>query len=110
MVWGHDPDREGTLIWKAQLVPKLALGMITFGGAADDQNAYFGLRTGGVAAVRLPDGEKRWFTPVPRPATPGPRAETAPLTALPGVVFSPSWERVVRAVSSQGVHLLLQSN
>ncbi len=42
MVWGHDPDRDGTVVWKAQLVKKLALGMITFGGAADDQNAYFG--------------------------------------------------------------------
>src|ERR1700676_5561670 len=45
MVWGHDPDREGTVVWKAQLVKKLALGMITFGGAADEQNASFGLRT-----------------------------------------------------------------
>ncbi len=41
MVWGHDPDREGTVAWKAQLVKKLALGMITFGGASDDQNLSF---------------------------------------------------------------------
>ena len=67
MVWGHDPDREGTVVWKAQLVQKLALGMITFGGAADEQNAYFGLRTGGVAAVQLDTGERKWFTPI----TPG---------------------------------------
>ena len=50
MVWGHDPDQKGKLLWKTQLVDKLALGMITFSGAADDQNAYFGLRSGGVAA------------------------------------------------------------
>ena len=74
MVWAHDPDQQGKLLWKAQLVDKLALGMITFGGAADEQNAYFGLRSGGIAAVSLKTGEKKWFTPLPgaasrRPAT-----------------------------------------
>lgn len=110
MVWGHDPDQEGTVLWKTQLVTKLALGMITFGGAADDQSAYFGLRTGGVAAVRLTDGEKRWFTPVEGPAGPGPRGETAALTAIPGVIFSTSWEGVVRAFSSEDGHLLWEYN
>ena len=56
------------MLWKTQLVDKLALGMITFGGAADDQNAYFGLRSGGIAAVSLKTGEKKWFTPAPRSA------------------------------------------
>ena len=72
MVWGHDPDRDGMVVWKAQLVQKLALGMITFGGAADDQNAYFGLRTGGVAAVQMDTGAQKWFTPVPPTARAGP--------------------------------------
>ena len=110
MVWGHDPDQEGTVLWKTQLVAKLALGMITFGGAADDQSAYFGLRTGGVAAVRLTNGEKQWFTPIEGPAAPGPRGETAALTAIPGVIFSNSWEGVVRAFSSDNGHLLWEYN
>jgi polyvinyl alcohol dehydrogenase (cytochrome) len=110
MVWGHDPDQEGTVLWKAQLVTKLALGMITFGGAADERNAYFGLRTGGVAAVQMATGEKRWFTPVEGPSAPGPRGETAALTAIPGVVFSNSWEGVVRAFSSDDGHLLSEYN
>ena len=110
MVWGHDPDQEGTVVWKSQLVTKLALGMITFGGAADDQSAYFGLRSGGVAAVRLTNGEKQWFTPIEGPATPGPRGETAALTAIPGVIFSTSWEGVVRAFSSEDGHLLWEYN
>jgi polyvinyl alcohol dehydrogenase (cytochrome) len=110
MVWGHDPDQEGTVLWKTQLVTKLALGMITFGGAADEQSAYFGLRTGGVAAVRLTNGEKQWFTPVQGPAAPGPRGETAALTAIPGVIFSNSWEGVVRAFSSEDGHLLWEYN
>lgn len=110
MVWGHDPDQEGTVVWKTQLVPRLALGMITFGGAADEQNTYFGLRTGAVAAVQLATGEKRWVTPVEAPSTSGPRGETAAITAIPGVIFSGSWEGVLRAFSSDDGHLLWEYN
>ena len=110
VVWGHDPDQEGTVLWKTQLVQKLAIGMITFGGAADEQSAYFGLRTGAAAAVQLATGEKRWATPVEGPSAPGPRGETAALTAIPGVIFSGSWEGVVRAFSSDDGHLLWEYN
>jgi polyvinyl alcohol dehydrogenase (cytochrome) len=110
MVWGHDPDREGTLVWKQQLVPKLALGMITFGGAADDQSAYFGLRTGGVAAVQLDSGEKRWFTPIAPLPGPGPRGETSAITAIPGVIFSGGWDGVLRAFATSDGHLLWEYN
>jgi polyvinyl alcohol dehydrogenase (cytochrome) len=110
MVWAHDPDQEGTVLWKAQLVTKLALGMITFGGAADDQNAYFGLRSGGIAAVQLTTGERRWFTPIEGPATPGARGENAALSAAPGVVFSDGWDGVVRAFSTDDGKLLWEYN
>jgi polyvinyl alcohol dehydrogenase (cytochrome) len=110
MVWGHDPDREGTLVWKAQLVPKLALGMITFGGAADDQSAYFGLRTGGVAAVQLDSGEKRWFTAITPPPGTGPRGETAAISAMPGVIFSGGWDGVLRAFATSDGHPLWEYN
>ena len=119
MVWGHDPDREGAVVWKTQLVEKLALGMITFGGAADDQNAYFGLRTGGVAAVHLGNGAKKWFTPLTGPTTPGsaedtgvPAAtgETAAITAIPGVVFSGGWDGMLRALSTDDGHVLWDYN
>jgi len=110
MVWGHDPDRDGTVAWKAQLVKKLALGMITFGGAADDQNAYFGLRTGGVAAVKLDTGEQKWFTPIPPPPGPGAKGETAAITAIPGAVFSGGWDGMLRAFSTEDGHLLWEYN
>jgi polyvinyl alcohol dehydrogenase (cytochrome) len=119
MVWAHDPDRQGAVVWKAQLVEKLALGMITFGGAADEQKAYFGLRTGGVAAVQLATGERRWFTPVRRleaaapsgeAGVPSPTGETAALTAIPGVVFSGGWDGVLRAFSSEDGRLLWEYN
>ncbi len=110
MVWGHDPDREGTVVWKAQLVPKLALGMITFGGAADQQNAYFGLRTGGVAAVQIATGKREWFTPIPPPEGVRSNGETAAITAIPGVVFSGGWDGKLRAFSSSDGHLLWEYN
>ena len=111
MVWAHDPDREGKVLWKTQLVDKLALGMITFGGAADDQNAYFGLRSGGVAAVSLKTGEKEWFTPLPgqRPGGP-PQGQTAALTVIPGVVFSGGWDGILRAFSAEDGHEIWEVN
>jgi len=110
MVWGHDPDREGTVVWKAQLVKKLALGMITFGGAADDQNAYFGLRTGGVAAVNINTGEQKWFTPIAPTPGPGPKGETSAITAIPGAIFSGGWDGMLRAFSTEDGHLLWEYN
>lgn len=111
MVWAHDPDQQGKLLWKVQLVDKLALGMITFGGAADDQNAYFGLRTGGIAAVSLKTGEKKWFTPLPGQHAGAPNlGQTAALTVIPGVVFSGGWDGILRAFSAQNGHEIWEIN
>ncbi|PYU19890.1 MAG: cytochrome C oxidase Cbb3 [Acidobacteria bacterium] len=111
MVWAHDPDQNGKLLWKVQLVDKLALGMITFGGAADDQNAYFGLRSGGIAAVSLKTGEKKWFTPLPGQVPRGPeQGQTAALTVIPGVVFSGGWDGILRAFSTEDGHQIWEVN
>ena len=111
MVWGHDPDQNGKLLWKVQLVDKLALGMITFGGAADDQNAYFGLRSGGIAAVSLKTGEKKWFTPLPGQKPGGPfQGQTAALTVIPGVVFSGAWDGTLRALSTEDGKVIWEIN
>jgi polyvinyl alcohol dehydrogenase (cytochrome) len=108
IVWGHDPDKEGAVVWKAQLVEKLARGEITFGGAADGEKAYFGLK-GGIAAVQVSSGDKKWFTPIEAPKDPALRnGETAALTAIPGVVFSGGWDGVVRALSTEDGHVLWQ--
>ena len=44
------------------------------------------------------------------PSGSGPRGETAALTAIPGVIFSGSWEGVVRAFSSDDGRLLWEYN
>jgi polyvinyl alcohol dehydrogenase (cytochrome) len=109
IVWAHDPDKQGAVVWKIQLVEELTRGAITFGGAADDQNAYFGLSTGGIAAVQLTTGEKKWFTPIAR--TQGQRGgQTAALTSIPGVVFSGGLDGMLRAFSTADGHPLWQYN
>jgi polyvinyl alcohol dehydrogenase (cytochrome) len=111
IVWGHDPDKQGQVVWKNQLVEKVAIGIITFGGAADEQNAYFGLRTGGIAALDLKTGEKKWLTPIPVSQTPGlGGGETAALTAIPGAIFSSGQDGVLRAFATADGHALWEYN
>jgi polyvinyl alcohol dehydrogenase (cytochrome) len=61
MVWAHDPDQKGALVWKSDI----SRGQIVFGGAADNDTAYFAMRGGTVAAVRISDGIEKWATYVP---------------------------------------------
>jgi polyvinyl alcohol dehydrogenase (cytochrome) len=107
MVWGHDIDNRGAVVWKAQLVDKRALGMSTSGGAADDQHDYFGLRNGGVASVQLATGEKKWSTPEDDShSTIQLHGQTAAVTAIPGVVFSGGWDGMLQAYSTDDGRLL----
>ena len=50
-----DPDNKGAIVWKTDLAdgPAGAGGQIMWGGAADDQNVYYSLQTGGVAAKNV---------------------------------------------------------
>ena len=91
--------RDGKVIWKATLVEKLARGEITFGGAADDQKAYFGTRSGAIWALDLKTGEKKWSTPI-APTPQRQSGQTAALTVIPGVVFSGGQDGVLRALST----------
>ncbi len=111
IVWGHDPDKQGAVEWKVQLSKELARGMITFGGAADEQTAYFGLRSGGIGAIDISNGEKKWFTPIAIPQEPKLRGgQTAALTEIPGVVFSDGQDGVVRAFAAEDGHQLWEYN
>ena len=113
-VWAHDPDNRGALLWRTALVnnTKEFGGKIVWGGAADEQNVYFGLGSGGVAAVQLKDGDPRWFATLD--AAPGiePRLQRhdGPLTAIPGVIFSGGWDGVLRALSAADGHILWEYN
>jgi polyvinyl alcohol dehydrogenase (cytochrome) len=112
-VWAHDPDQKGAVVWRTALVDNTTEfgGKIVWGGAADDQNAYFGLGPGGIAAVQLRDGERKWFTPlIPAPALAAHPGQEGPLTAVPGIVFSGGWDGVLRALSAGNGHVLWEYN
>ncbi len=113
-VWAHDPDNKGAVLWRTAVVnnTKEFGGKIVWGGAADEQNAYFGLGTGGIAALQLKDGDPRWFATLD--AAPGIdpklRRHDGPLTVIPGVVFSGGWDGVLRALSVVDGHVLWEYN
>lgn len=112
-VWAHDPDKQGAVVWRTALVNDTTQfgGKIIWGGASDGQNAYFGLGTGGVAAVQLRDGEKRWFNPLPPAAAMAQHSgEDGPITAIPGVVFSGGWDGVVRALAASDGKVIWEYN
>jgi polyvinyl alcohol dehydrogenase (cytochrome) len=112
-VWAYDPDQQGAVVWKTALTSNTTEfgGKIVWGGAADDQAAYFGLGTGGIAAVQLREGERKWFTPLePAPAVARHAGQDGPLTAIPGVVFSGGWDGVLRALSSGDGRVLWEYN
>jgi len=110
--YGLDPDNEGKLLWKFQAGKGSALGGIEWGSAADDQNAYIpvsdvlapGNEAGGLFALKLATGEKVWHTPAPKLECTGGRgctgAQSAPVSVIPGVVFSGSVDGHLRAYST----------
>jgi len=107
LVWAHDPDRKGAVVWKTNTAEQKPgfTGQIVWGGAADDENAYFGLSSGGVVALRLTDGARRWFAPL-EPAAGRKAGREAALSLIPGVVLSTGWDGVVHALSSADGHVL----
>ncbi len=112
-VWAHDPDQKGAVVWRTALVNNTTEfgGKIVWGGAADEEAAYFGLGPGGIAAVQLRDGERRWFASL-EPAAPvaqHPGHEGA-LTAIPGIVFSGAWDGVLRALSTSDGKVIWEYN
>ncbi|HEY6922356.1 MAG TPA: PQQ-binding-like beta-propeller repeat protein, partial [Steroidobacteraceae bacterium] len=92
-----DPDKQGEPAWHMNVVGPSATeealranggknqGPI-WGGAVDDSFAYFGLNAGGVAAVRLQDGQRIWYMPLSS-TTEKKVAHSAAATVIPGVVF-----------------------
>ncbi|MGZ6013133.1 MAG: outer membrane protein assembly factor BamB family protein [Caulobacteraceae bacterium] len=101
-VWALDPARKGAIVWRANLAlaPPDARGELVWGGASDGSSAYFGLTSGGFAAVDLKDGAVRWRQTVP--LAPG-RAKglSGAVSVTPGAMLSGGWDGVVRAVSTE---------
>jgi polyvinyl alcohol dehydrogenase (cytochrome) len=102
-----DPDRNGALLWKVNVVPAPpgdpnSLMAITrgifWGGAADDRNVYYGVQSGGVVAVDLATGKLLWHSTFAKAGRPASNAAAA--TAISGVVFVAGSDGGLHALST----------
>lgn len=97
MVWAHDPDNKGALVWRSDV----SRGQIVFGGAIDEDTAYFAFRNGGVAALRLSDGIEKWYTPITaQPSMSTHAGFSAAVSVVPGVVFAAGLDGMVYAFNA----------
>jgi polyvinyl alcohol dehydrogenase (cytochrome) len=111
MTYALDPDKEGAIVWEYRAGRGSAVGGV-WGGAVDQQNAYFGVSDyntpapGGLHAVSLATGQRVWMTPPAVPKLCGAErncssAQSAALTVIPGVLFSESADGGVRAYNTR---------
>lgn len=127
MVHALDPDQKGAVLWQTRASEGSALGGSQWGSASDGEKMYVaisdismgakpdstvpqGFRTfldpgkgGGLHALDLRTGKIAWSAK-PAPCTPGRTncspAQSAAVTAIPGVVFSGSVDGHLRAYST----------
>jgi polyvinyl alcohol dehydrogenase (cytochrome) len=125
VAYGIDPDNRGKVLWQSRLGKGGTVGGIQWGSATDGRNMYAAIsdiefhntrvnggndavsevdptKGGGIFALRVDNGERIWQTPPPgcgtrRPCSP---AQSAAVTAIPGVVFSSSLDGHLRAYSA----------
>jgi polyvinyl alcohol dehydrogenase (cytochrome) len=121
--WAIDPDKDGALLWERRVGKGSMLGGIEWGSAADDQNGYFatadaqaGAEAGGLSALRLATGEQVWHARPPAiECKAGDRncstqAQSAAISAMPGVVFSGATNGMLRAYSTADGKVLWEYN
>ena len=107
-VFGLDPDNNGALLYRVPAVPGggpaptggRGRGTILWGGAVDNQNAYYAVGALGLGALNPATGQSIWVFAPPTPA--GGRGATlgAAPTAIPGVVFEGASNGMLYAVSA----------
>jgi polyvinyl alcohol dehydrogenase (cytochrome) len=111
VAYALDPDRQGQQVWRYRAGGGSGLGGIQWGLAADAERAYipvaeiYSPAPGGLHAVDLATGKRAWYTAPPAPVCGKPSracssAQFSAVTAIPGVVFSPSNDGMLRAYST----------
>jgi polyvinyl alcohol dehydrogenase (cytochrome) len=121
MIWALDPDQQGKTVWQQQVGKGSSGGGVLWGLAVDGErvyvpNGFFDAKSpdasGGMAALNLGDGRQLWSTPNPpcgdrklcKPSHP------AAVTAIPGVVFSGTFDGQFYAYSTESGKILWQFN
>jgi polyvinyl alcohol dehydrogenase (cytochrome) len=121
IVHALDPDAGGEILWQTRVGKGGTMGGVQWGSAADGANLYVAVsdigrvmvtystttdadpnQGGGMFALRLGDGQQLWYTP-PGSCAGRPRcspAQSAAVSALPGIAFSGSVDGHMRAYST----------
>lgn len=100
------PDERGRVVWRTQVGRGSALGGVMWGVAVDEENVYVPVSDvltpapGGLHALDIATGAKRWHTPTPGVAL------MAAATAIPGAVLTGGMDGVVRAHATSDGKLL----
>jgi polyvinyl alcohol dehydrogenase (cytochrome) len=114
IVYALDPERGGDVLWQAKVTEGTAPAGIEWGCAADHRNVYVALSglaaepdnvSGGLTALDMKTGVRRWYTAAPAPACAwGPEACAHALaeavTVIPGIAFAGSMDGHLRAYST----------
>lgn len=119
LVYGLDPDQRGKVMWQQRVGKGGTQGGVLWGPAVDHDTVYVAVSDamrvgatndfdpkagGGLVAIDLATGQKRWTAPpVPcrdqhRSCSP---AQVAAVSVIPGVVFSGSADGHLRAYSTR---------
>jgi polyvinyl alcohol dehydrogenase (cytochrome) len=122
VVHALDPDRGGEVLWQERVGKGGINGGVQWGSASDGANVYVALSDlarfpvpnsqatipdpeagGGMFAMNLESGKRVWDTPAPRACRTRERcspAQSAAVSAIPGVVFSGAIDGHLRAYST----------
>jgi polyvinyl alcohol dehydrogenase (cytochrome) len=127
IVHAVDPDRQGEVLWQRRVGKGGINGGVQWGSAADQSNVYVALSDlgripvphstvtdpdpkagGGLFALRLDNGQQAWFK---QPPACGQRARCSPaqsaaVSAVPGLVFSGSVDGHLRAFATTNGQVL----
>jgi polyvinyl alcohol dehydrogenase (cytochrome) len=131
IVYAVDPDARGKLLWQKRVGQGGTLGGVQWGSAADANNVYVAVSDelrraaapgsaagqdsvygvpyeldpkvgGGLFALKVGSGDTAWQTPHPPCVKPGcSPAQSAAVSAIPGVVFSGGVDGHLRAYSAK---------
>ena len=103
-----NPDN-GQVLWKQDVAREIAggRGETLFGGAVDNEKAYFGLISSAHLALDLKTGEEVWYTPLAAPqGRENQRGVVGAVTLIPGALLSGARDGMIRATSSRTGQLL----